>query len=494
MTIALVTKTAAAVLLATVSLATNANAQSSLSIPRSDPEFKGKIGETLKDSIPSYPPPLKAPQGAPNVLVILLDDVGFGHTSTFGGPVPTPTLDRLAKNGLMYNTFHTTALCSPTRAALLTGRNHHSVGTGVIIELGTGFPGYTGIIPQSAAMIPEILRDNGYATAMFGKAHNTPEMEISPAGPFNHWPTGQGFDYFYGFNQGETSQWYPVLYRNTTAVAQPRTPEQGYHFVADMTDETIAWIANTRAADKAKPWFVYYSSPAAHAPHHTPKEWIDKFKGKFDYGWDKQREITFAEQKKLGVVPQSTKLTPRPKEIPAWDDQPAEAKRVYTRLMENYAGYLAYADDQIGRLIDSIEKAGELDNTLIFYIVGDNGPSAEGGLEGTFSEVASLVGYNPGLSAIIKRIDQIGGPESEPHVPVGWAWAMASPLQWTKQVASHFGGTRNPLVVHWPNGIKAKGELRTQFHHVIDIVPKRRTSPRPASSRGSRRSQLRASA
>jgi arylsulfatase A-like enzyme len=313
MTIALVTKTAAAVLLATVSLATNANAQSSLSIPRPDPEFKGKIGETLKDSLPSYPPPLKAPQGAPNVLIILLDDVGFGHTSTFGGPVPTPTLDRLGKNGLMYNTFHTTALCSPTRAALLTGRNHHSVGTGVIIELGTGFPGYTGIIPQSAAMIPEILRDNGYVTAMFGKAHNTPEMEISPAGPFNHWPTGQGFDYFYGFNQGETSQWYPVLYRNTTAVAQPRSPEQGYHFVADMTDETIAWIANTRAADKAKPWFVYYSSPAAHAPHHTPKEWIDKFKGKFDYGWDKQREITFAEQKKLGVVPQSTKLTPRQK-------------------------------------------------------------------------------------------------------------------------------------------------------------------------------------
>ena len=460
-----------AALLSTVCLATHAQAQSSLSIPKPDPEFKGKIGETLKDSIPSYPPPLTAPQGAPNVLVILLDDVGFGHTSTFGGPVPTPTLDRLAANGLRYNTFHTTALCSPTRAALLTGRNHHSTGTGVIIELGTGFPGYTGIVPQSTAMVPEILRANGYATGMFGKAHNTPEMEISPAGPFNRWPTGQGFDYFYGFNQGETSQWYPVLYRNTAAVPQPRSPEQGYHFTADMTDEAIAWTRNIRAADKNRPWFVYYSAAAAHAPHHAPKEWRDKFKGKFDHGWEKQREITFARQKELGVIPPNTKLTPRPNEIPAWDDQPADAKRVYTRLMENFAAYLAYADDQIGRLIDSIQQAGELDNTLIFYIVGDNGPSAEGGLEGTFSEVASLVGYNPGLAAIINRIDQIGDPESEPHVPVGWAWAMASPLQWTKQVASHFGGTRNPLVVHWPSGIKAKGELRTQFHHVIDIVP-----------------------
>jgi arylsulfatase len=460
-----------AALLGTIGLTTLAHAQSSLSIPKPDPEFKGKIGETLKDSAPSYPQPLKAPQGAPNVLIILLDDVGFGHTSTFGGPVPTPTLDRLANEGLKYNTFHTTALCSPTRAALLTGRNHHSAGTGVIIEMGTGFPGYTGIIPQSTAMLPEILRDNGYATAMFGKAHNTPEREISPAGPFNRWPTGQGFDYFYGFNQGETSQWYPVLYRNTAAVSQPKSPEQGYHFTADMTDEAIAWIRNTRAAAKDKPWFVYYSAPAAHAPHHAPKEWRDKFKGKFDYGWDKQREITLAQQKKLGVVPPNTKLTPRPKEIPAWDDQSADAKRVYTRLMENYAAYLAYADVQIGRLIDSIEKSGELDNTLIFYIVGDNGPSAEGGLEGTFNEVASLVGYNPGLAAIINRIDQIGDPESEPHVPVGWAWAMSSPLQWTKQVASHFGGTRNPLVVHWPKGIKARGELRTQFHHIIDIAP-----------------------
>jgi arylsulfatase A-like enzyme len=497
MTIALVTKTAAAVLLATVSLATNANAQSSLSIPRPDPEFKGKIGETLKDSIPSYPPPLKAPQGAPNVLIILLDDVGFGHTSTFGGPVPTPTLDRLGKNGLMYNTFHTTALCSPTRAALLTGRNHHSVGTGVIIELGTGFPGYTGIIPQSAAMIPEILRDNGYVTAMFGKAHNTPEMEISPAGPFNHWPTGQGFDYFYGFNQGETSQWFPVLYRNTTAVAQPRSPEQGYHFVADMTDETIAWIANTRAADKAKPWFVYYSSPAAHAPHHTPKEWIDKFKGKFDYGWDKQREITFAEQKKLGVVPQNTKLTPRPKEIPAWDDQPAEAKRVYTRLMENYAGYLAYADDQIGRLIDSIEKAGELDNTLIFYIVGDNGPSAEGGWKERSARSLAWLDTTldcPPLSNGSTR--SAGRSLNRTFRWVGRGrWRLRCNGQSKSPATSAARATRwwsTGLTVSRPRANCARNS--TMSSTSCRRSWKRRTSPRRASSTGSRRSRLRASA
>ncbi|QQX82849.1 arylsulfatase [Cupriavidus necator] len=444
---------------------------SGLALPKPDPVFRGKIGETVKDSTPDYPAPLKAPKGAPNVLIILLDDVGFGQASTFGGPVPTPTLERLAQGGLRYNTFHTTALCSPTRAALLTGRNHHSAGSGVIIETGTGYPGYTGIIPQSTAMVPEILRGNGYATAMFGKWHNTPEAEISPAGPFNHWPTGFGFDYFYGFNQGETSQWYPVLYRNTTAVAQPKSPEQGYHFTADMTDEAINWLGSIRAVKKDQPWFMYYAAAAAHAPHHAPKAWRDKFRGKFDQGWDKQREITFAEQKRLGVIPQDARLTPRPKEIPAWDDQSDAAKRVYARLMENYAAYLAYADNEIGRLVDSVAQAGELDNTLIFYIVGDNGASAEGGLEGSFNDIASLLGYNPGLDVLNKRLDQIGGPESEPQVPVGWAWAMDTPFQWTKQVASHFGGTRNPLVVHWPNGIKAHGELRTQFHHVIDIVP-----------------------
>lgn len=441
------------------------------SIPKPDPDFKGTVAPTIADAKANFPLPLKAPDGAPNVLIILLDDVGFGQTSTFGGPVQTPTLEKLAKNGLRYNRFHTTALCSPSRAALLAGRNHHTVGTGVIIEMGTGYPGYTGIIPKSTALVPKILQGNGYATAMFGKWHNSPEPDINPAGPFDRWPTGLGFDYFYGFNQGETHQYYPILYRNTTAVDPPSTPEKGYHFAKDMTDETISWIDNINAVHPDQPWFVYYSTGAAHAPHHAPKEWRDKYKGKFDQGWDKIREETFERQKKLGVIPSDTKLTPRPKEIPSWDSQPADSKKVYTKLMENYAGFLAYADYEISRVIDRLEQTGELDNTLIFYIVGDNGPSAEGGLEGTFNEVASLMGYNPGLKGIISRIDKIGEPESEPHVPVGWAWACSTPFQWTKQVASHFGGTRNPMVVSWPNGIKAKGELRSQFHHVIDVVP-----------------------
>ena len=337
--------------------------------------------------------------------------------------------------------------------------------------MATGYPGYTGIIPKSTATIAEILRDNGYATAMFGKAHNTPETEISPAGPFDNWPTGQGFDYFYGFNQGETNQYFPTLYRDTTPVPQPKTPEQGYQFSADMTDEAIAWIGNEQAADPEKPWFVYFSTPGVHAPHQVTQEWRDKYKGKFDYGWDKQRELTYAKQLEMGIIPKGTKLTPRPDSIPAWDDQSEDAKKVYTRLMENYAAYMAYTDYQVGRLIDSLAASGQLDNTLVLYVVGDNGASAEGGLEGTFSEVASLLGVQLGLESTIKRIDEIGGPTSEPHVPVGWAWAMDAPFQWTKQVASHFGGTRNPLVVHWPKGIKAKGEIRTQFHHVIDIVP-----------------------
>jgi arylsulfatase len=316
-----------------------------------------------------------------------------------------------------------------------------------------------------------MLSDNGYATSMFGKWHNTPEPDISPAGPFDRWPTGLGFDYFYGFNQGEAHQYYPTLYRNTTPVSPPKTPEQGYHFTEDMTDETIAWMHNVRAANPDKPWLCYFSTGAVHAPHHAPKEWRDKYKGKFDYGWDKQREMTFAKQLEMGIVPKGTKLTPRPKEIPAWDDQSADAKKVYTRLMENYAAYMAHTDYHVGRLIDSLKASGELDNTLIFYIIGDNGASAEGGLEGTFSEVASLLGIQLGLESTIKHLDEIGGPTSEPHVPVGWAWAMDAPFQWTKQVASHFGGTRNPMVVHWPKGIRAKGEQRTQFHHVIDVVP-----------------------
>jgi arylsulfatase A-like enzyme len=441
-----------------------------LQLPQPDPNFRGKIGETVAESVASYPLPVKAAEGSPNVLLILLDDVGYGMCSTFGGPVPTPHMERLAKRGLRYTRFHTTALCSPTRAALLTGRNHHSVGSGVITECGTGFPGYTGIIPKSTALVSQVLRDNGYATSMFGKWHNTPEMDISPAGPFDRWPTGFGFDYFYGFNQGETHQYYPTLYRNTTPVPQPRTPAQGYHFTDDMTNEAIAWMHNVRAASD-KPWFCYFSTGAVHAPHHAPREWREKFRGEFAHGWDRQREITHQKQLELGVIPPGTRLTPRPGQIPAWDAVSAEARQVYERLMENYAAYMAHTDHHIGRLVDSLEASGELDNTLLLYIVGDNGASAEGGLEGTFSEIASLLGLQLGLESTIRRIDEIGDPTSEPHVPVGWAWAMNSPFQWTKQIASHFGGTRNPLVVHWPKGIRAQGELRTQFHHVIDCVP-----------------------
>ena len=442
-----------------------------LQLPKPDPVFQGKIGQTYKDSTPNYPQPVSAAKGSPNVLLILLDDVGFGMCSTFGGPVPTPHMDKLANQGLKYTRFHTTALCSPTRAALLAGRNHHSCGTGVIIEMGTGYPGYTGEIPRSCGLVSEVLRDNGYATGMFGKWHNTPETAISPAGPFDRWPTGLGFDYFYGFNQGETHQYYPVIYRNTTPVPQPKLPEHGYHFTEDMTDEAIAWTQNVRAADRDKPWFMYFSTSGVHAPHHAPQAWREKYKGQFDHGWDKQRELTHARQLELGIIPPGTKLTSRPAEIPAWETQSAEARKVYARLMENYVAYMDYTDHHVGRLVESLRTSGEIDNTLILFVVGDNGASAEGGLEGTFSEIASLIGLQLGLESTASRIEEIGGPTSEPHVPVGWAWAMDAPFKWTKQVASHFGGTRNPLVVHWPRGIKSKGEIRSQFHHVIDVVP-----------------------
>lgn len=442
-------------------------------LPVPTPPFGGRIGMTAAQSRPDFPRQIAAPAGAPNVLVILLDDVGFGHAGTFGGAVATPTLDRLAQAGVRYNQFHTTALCSPTRAALLTGRNHHSVGTGVIIEMGTGFPGYTGIVPDTTAGLPEILRQNGYATAAFGKWHNTPDNEISPAGPFDRWPTGKtwGFEYFYGFMNGETHQFYPVLYRGTQPVAQPKSPAEGYHVTEDLVDDAIGWLNQVNATNPKKPWLIYFSTGAIHAPHHAPAAYREKYKGKFDQGWDKYREETFARQKQLGVIPQDTKLTPRPPEIPAWEAQPDNAKRVYRRLMENYSGFLDHTDAQVGRLIAAIEKSGELDNTLIFYIVGDNGASAEGGLEGTVNEVASLNGIQLGLKGLEEKFDEIGGPSTEPHVPVGWAWAADTPFKWTKQVASHFGGTRNPLVVYWPKGIKTKGELRSQFHHIIDIAP-----------------------
>ncbi len=442
-------------------------------LPVPEAAFAGKIGPTVKDSQPDFPKQMQAPPEAPNVMVIILDDVGFGHAGAFGGAVSTPTMDRLARDGLRYTTFHTTALCSPTRAALLTGRNHHSVGTGVVIEMGTGFPGYTGVVPNTTAALPELLRLNGYTTAAFGKWHNTPDNEISPAGPFDRWPTGRtwGFDYFYGFMNGETHQYYPVLYRNTTPVGQPQQPEEGYHVTNDLVDEAISWLNQVNATNPKKPWFLYFSTGAVHAPHHTPPPYIDKYRGKFDQGWDKYRQEAFARQKKMAIIPQSSKLTSRPKEIPAWEDQPEEAKRIYRRLMENYSGFLDHTDEQIGRLIAALERSGELDNTFILYLVGDNGASAEGGLQGTVSEIASINGIQLGLTELEAKFDEIGGPRTDPHVPVGWAWAANTPFQWSKQVASHFGGTRNGLIVQWPKGIRARNEMRTQFHHVIDVVP-----------------------
>lgn len=442
-------------------------------LPVSDPAFKGKIGETFKDSTPDFPQPIAAPEGAPNVLIILLDDTGFGHAGAFGGAVETPTMDRLAKEGLRYTRFHTTSLCSPTRAALLTGRNHHSVATGVVTEMGTGYPGYSGIVPGSAAALPEILRLNGYATAAFGKWHNTPDTEISPAGPFDRWPTGRtwGFDYFYGFMNGETHQYYPVLYRNTTPVVQPKSPAEGYYLTTDLADAAISWLDRVNATNPTKPWLLYFATGAIHAPHQVPAAYREKYKGRFDAGWDEYREETFARQKAMGVIPSDAKLTQRPSEIPAWADQPDEAKKIYRRLMENYSGFLDQADEQVGRLITRLETSGEMDNTLVIYIVGDNGASVEGGLEGTISEVASVNGIQLGLPGLIAKYDEIGGPRTDAHVPVGWAWAANTPFQWGKQVASHFGGTRNGLIVTWPKGFAARGDIRTQFHHVIDIAP-----------------------
>jgi arylsulfatase A-like enzyme len=464
------------ILLATVSDPAFAQSNSGTTtavLPKPAAPFAGKIGKTWQESTPDYPRPLTAPKDAPNVLLILTDDTGFGHAATFGGAAATPTLDKLAADGLRYNRFHTTALCSPSRAALLTGRNHHSVGTGVIIEMGTGFPGYTGLVPDTAVGLPQILRMNGYATGAFGKWHNTPAVEIGPAGPFDRWPTGStwGFDYFYGFMNGETDQYYPVLYRNTSPIAAPGTPEQGYQLTADLANQAIGWINSVNAGDPKKPWFLYFSTPGVHAPHQVSPEYRDKYKGNFDQGWDHYREETFARQKKLGVIPADAKLTPRPKEIPAWNDQPADAKKVYSRLMENFTGYLEYTDAQIGRVIDAVAASGELDNTLIIYIVGDNGASAEGGLEGTVNEVASLNGIQMGLPGLQAKFNEIGGPETEPHVPVAWAWATNTPFQWTKQIASHFGGTRNPMVISWPKQITVKGGLRSQFLHLIDIAP-----------------------
>jgi arylsulfatase len=417
---------------------------------------------------------LRPPKGAPNVLIVLIDDAGFGSSSAFGGPCHTPTAELLASDGLKFNRFHTTALCSPTRQAMLTGRNHHTVAMGGITEIASGSPGYCSVLPNNCAPLARTLKLNGYATAQFGKCHEVPVWETSPAGPFDSWPTGGGgFEYFYGFIGGEAHQWYPSLYEGTTPVEPKKSPEEGYHFMEDMTDKAINWIGQQKALIPDKPFFVYFAPGATHAPHHVPKEWADKYKGKFDQGWDKLREETFARQKKLGVIPQDCQLTPRHKEIPAWDEMPAALKPVLIRQMEVYAGFMEYCDHHVGRLVDGVKKLNLLDDTLIYYIIGDNGGSGEGTLHGTYNE---MINFN-GAAALetpeflMAHLDKLGGPESYNHYAVGWAHAMDTPYQWTKQVASHWGGTRNGTIVHWPKGIKGKGELRTQFAHCIDVAP-----------------------
>jgi arylsulfatase A-like enzyme len=412
---------------------------------------------------------VKPPANAPNVVIVLIDDIGFGASSAFGGPIRMPTLERMAGGGLRYNRFHTTALCSPTRVALLTGHNHHANNAGAIMELATAFPGNTGIRPLAITTLANILRMNGYSTAAFGKYHETPPWEVSTSGPYDRWPTGSGFDKFYGFIGGETNQWAPAIYDGVTRVEQPNTPN--YHFTTDMTTQAINWVSAQQSLTPDKPFYMYFAPGATHAPHHVPKEWIAKYKGEFAGGWDKLREETFERQKKAGIIPPNTQLTPRPKEIPAWDDTTPEQRRLFERQMETFAGFAEHTDAEVGRLVRQLEEIGELDNTLFFYIVGDNGASAEGGPEGSYNEMMALNGIVGTADQMMPHIDDWGGPTTFPHFAIGWAWACNTPFQWTKQVASHFGGTRNGMVMHWPKGVKGNGSVRPQFHHVVDVAP-----------------------
>lgn len=441
-------------------------------IPDSRPgTFKGVIADDLKDAKPNFPITRKAPANAPNVVLILLDDVGFGASSTFGGPIPTPTADKLAANGLKYTQWHTTALCSPSRASLLTGKNHHEAGFAMIAEAATGFPGYNGIIPDNSATVGEILKDNGYNTSWFGKNHNTPDYETSQAGPFVQWPNNMGFEYFYGFNGGDCNQLSPPLIENTSVVIPPNDPN--YNLTTDLTNHAITWVRNQKAAAPNKPFFIYFAPGATHAPHQPPKEWSAKFKGKFDQGWNKVSEETYNSMKKMGIIPQNTKYNAIPKEIGEWDKLSADQKKVYSRMMEIYAGYLAYVDFEVGRMLKAIDELNQTDNTLIIYAIGDNGASAEGGVTGTLNEIAAdFNSYRPdNVKEALSRLDEIGGPTTYNHYPVGWALAMNSPMKYAKRQASHFGGTRNGLVISWPKTITDKGTIRTQFSHCNDIVP-----------------------
>jgi arylsulfatase A-like enzyme len=447
-------------------------------LPNPPPPFGGVINLSATDSKPYWPPTIVPPKGAPNVLLIMTDDAGYGVSSTFGGVIPTPTLDRIAKMGLRYTMFHSTALCSPTRAAIITGRNHHSVGFGVISEQATGYPGYDSIIGVDNGTIGAILKANGYATSWFGKNHNTPDYQYSLAGPFDQWPTGMGFEYFFGFMGGESDQWTPFLFRNTTQIF-PFRGHPKYNLITGMTDDAIEYLQLLNAAAPDKPFFCYFVPGATHAPHHPTPEWIEKFKGKFDMGWNALREQIFANQQKLGVIPPDTQLTAWPEgqpefggaSLPTWDSLSADDKRLFSRQAEVFAAYMAYTDHEIGRLIQAVEDMGKLDNTLIVYIIGDNGTSAEGSTIGTPVDMAAIQGVNVPVEEQLKFYDVWGSALTTPHMSVAWSWAFDTPFKWTKQVASHFGGTRQGMCIAWPGHIKDAGGMRHQFHHMIDIVP-----------------------
>ena len=445
-------------------------------LPIPDRPHIGLTTYDAKDPDTRFPgiEPLRPPEGAPNVLIILLDDIGFGASSAFGGPCSTPNAERLANRGLKYTRFHTTALCAPTRQALLTGRNHHSVSMGSITETATSAPGQSSLRSNTKAPLAMTLKLNGYSTAQFGKCHEVPVWQSSPMGPFDMWPSGGGgFEHFYGFIGGENKQWYPALYEGLNPVEPEKTPEEGYHLTEDLADHAIDWVRTQKALMPDKPFFMYFAPGATHAPHHVPQEWADKYKGQFAHGWDRQREITFERQKELGVIGPDARLTERHAEIPAWDDMPEELRPILEREMEVYAGFLEHTDYHVGRLVDAIGQLEILDDTLIYYIIGDNGASAEGTINGAFNEMAN---FN-GMAALetpefmISKLYELGTPTSYNHYTVGWAWAMDSPYQWTKQVASHWGGTRNGTIVHWPRGVTGEGEIRSQFCHVIDVAP-----------------------
>jgi arylsulfatase A-like enzyme len=444
-----------------------APAQEVLPVPPTP--FTGQIGLSAKDSKSDFPQPVEAPKGAPNIVVVILDDVGFGASRAFGGPINTPTLDRLAQRGLRYTQFHTTALSSPTRAALLTGRNHHSAHTATIMETATGFPGYDSLMGKDTATVAEILKQHGWNTAWFGKNHNVPDWQSSQAGPFDLWPTGLGFEHFYGFVGAETSQWRPAAFEGTKPI-EPYLGNPDYNFDYDIADQAIKWVRNQKVVAPDRPFFLYYAPGATHSPHHPKKEWIAKYKGKFDQGWDRVREETLARQKKLGLVPANTQLTERAPGIPAWDSLNAEQKRLFAYMMEIYAGYLSQTDFNVGRVLDVIEQLGQIDNTLVIYIVGDNGASAEGTIQGSLNEIAMMNSIIEDYKQILKQKDDLGTWKTHNHYPIGWAHAMNTPMQWAKQIASHYGGTRNGMVISWPASIKQAG-IRSQWHHTIDIVP-----------------------